>query len=163
MINFAFFSGVVTMISDFVMSPNGEAEGCYKQFSVENGAGSMVNFIVSPTTYFIDHARVSIGDRITGYHDANAPVPLIYPPRYNALIIVKENNSQNVKVDYFNEQLVSRDGQLKLNISLYTQILIANGQPFTGNLANRNLIVIYGPATKSIPAQTMPYKVIVWC
>lgn len=163
MINFALFRGIVTMISDFVISPSGEGEGCYKMFTVENGTGSIVHFIVSPTTYFIDHAIVSVGDSITGYHDANAPVPLIYPPRYNALIIVKENSSQNVKVDYFNDQLVSRDGQLKLNLSPYSQLLLTNAQPFTGNPTNRNLIVIYGPATKSIPAQTMPYKVIVWC
>jgi len=163
MISFAFFRGIVTMISDFPISPNGEGEGCYKLFSVEDGAGAMVNFVVAPTTFFIDHTRVSVGDTITGYYDANAPVPFIYPPQYNALIIVKDNNSQNVKVDYFNDQLVSSDGQLKLNLSPYTQLLLANGQPFTGNPANRNLIVIYGPATKSIPAQTMPYKVIVWC
>ncbi|WP_417898028.1 hypothetical protein ABN702_17395 [Bacillus haimaensis] len=163
MISFAFFRGIVTMISDFPISPNGEGEGCYKLFSVEDGAGAMVNFVVAPTTYFIDQSRVSVGDAITGYYDANAPVPFIYPPQYNAIIIVKDNNSQNVKVDYFNDQLVSSDGQLKLNLSPYTQILLANGQPFTGNPANRNLIVIYGPATKSIPAQTMPYKVIVWC
>lgn len=151
------------MISDFQIGINGEEDGCYKLISVENGAGGIANFVVSPTTYFVDQAMVAVGDRVTGYYNANAPIPLIYPPQYPALIMVKHTPSQNVKVDYFNSQLVSSDGQLKLNLSPSTQILMPNGQAFSKNIVNRNLIVIYGPATKSIPAQTTPYKIIVWC
>ena len=125
--------------------------------------GGIANFVVSPTTYFVDQAMVAVGDRVTGYYDTNAPVPLIYPPQYRALVIVKHTPSQNVKVDYFDSQLVSSDGQLKLNLSPYTQILLPNGQAFSKNIGNRNLIVIYGPATKSLPAQTTPFKIVVWC
>jgi hypothetical protein len=163
MINFKSFHGTVTMISDFMIGVNGEGEGCYRLISVDNGYGALVNFVVSPTTYFVDHEMVSVGDRVTGYYDGNAVVPLIFPPQYRALIMVKESPHQNVKVDYFNSQLESSDGQLRLNVSPYTQIVLTNGQAFTRNPANRNLIVIYGPTTKSIPAQTTPYKIIVWC
>lgn len=62
-----------------------------------------------------------------------------------------------MKVAYFNEQLISSDGMLQLNLSPYTQMFLTNGQRFTRNPANRDLIVIYGPTTKSIPAQTCPY------
>jgi hypothetical protein len=163
MINFYFFQGTITMISDFLIGQNGEAEGCYNLVSVMDDTGATVNFVVEPSTYFVDHEMVAVGDRVTGYYDGNAPVPLIYPPQYRALIMVKENPDRNVKVDFFNSQLESSDGFLKLNISPYTQILIRNGQLFTSNPANRNLIVVYGPSTKSIPAQTTPYKIIVWC
>lgn len=91
------------------------------------------------------------------------PVPMIYPPQYRALIIVKESNYHNVKVDFFNQQLLSSDGQLQLNLSPTTIISLKNGQPFTNSPANRNLIVVYGPTTRSIPAQTTPYEIIVWC
>ena len=163
MVKFQSFHGTVTMINDFMIGLNGEGEGCYKLMSVDNGYGALVNFVVSPTTYFVDHVMVAVGDRVTGYYDANAPVPLIFPPQFRALVMVKDNPYQNVKVDYFNTQLESSDDQLKLNISPYTQIVLTNGQAFTGNPANRNLIVIYGPTTRSIPAQTTPYKIIVWC
>ncbi|SFB09444.1 MULTISPECIES: hypothetical protein [unclassified Bacillus (in: firmicutes)] len=163
MINFQPFSGTVTMISDFSVSENDPAAGCYKLFSVDNGFGNSVNFVVEPTTYFVDHLMVGVGDRVTGYYDANAPVPMIYPPQYRALVMVKETPYQNVKVSYFNNQLVSSDGQLRLNVSPYTQIILQNGQAFTSPPANRNLIVIYGASTKSIPAQTTPYKIIVLC
>jgi hypothetical protein len=100
---------------------------------------------------------------VTGFYDVNVPVILIYPPQYQALIIIKDNPYQNVKVDYFNSQLVSSDGQLQLNISSNTPILLQNDQPFTLNPGNRNLLVVFGPATFSIPAQTTPYKIIVLC
>ena len=162
-INFLSFSGYVTQIEDFLTSSNNEDAGCYKNFSVENEAGAMVNFIISPNTYFVDHAIIAIGDWITGYYDGDAPVPLIYPPRYQALVIVKENPYHQVKVDYFNQNLVSSDGQLMLNIAPVTSIRLTNGQDFSNNPANRNLIVSYGPSTKSIPAQTTPYEIIVFC
>lgn len=161
MTNFYSFQGTVTMIQDFNIGQNGE--GCNKLITVENEMGSVVNFVVTPTTYFVDHVIVAIGDRITGYYDGDAPVPLIYPPQYRALIMVKDSPFQNVKVDFFNQQFMSKDGQLKLNLSSYTQVLLTNGQPFSRNPANRDLIVIYGPSTKSIPAQTTPYRIIVLC
>lgn len=163
MVRFFSFHGTVTMISEFYIGANGEGEGCYTLMTVENEAGEVVNFVVSPTTYFVDHEIVAIGDHVTGYYDGNAPVPLIYPPQYQALVVVRENPYRNVKVDYFNNQLVSSDGQLRLNISPYTQTLLPNGQPYSRNPSNKNLIVIYGAATKSIPAQTSPFKIIVWC
>lgn len=163
MVNFKSFRGVVTQIDDFPIGQNGEKEGCYKLMTVEDSTQGIVNFVISPSTYFVNQEIVTPGDQVTGYYDGNAPVPLIYPPQYRALVVVKENNNQNVKVDFFNNQLVSSDGQLQLNLSAYTLILLKNGQPFSKSLANRNLIVIYGPTTRSIPAQTTPYKIIVWC
>jgi hypothetical protein len=163
MINFNAFQGTVTMISDFMITANDEDSGCYKLMSVDNGLGTSVNFVVSPDTYFLDQVMVSVGDQVTGYYDGNAPVPMIYPPQYRALVMVKETPFQNVKVDFFNNLLVSGDGFLQLNITPFTPIVLKNGQFFTGNPGNRNLIVVYGPSTMSIPAQTTPYKIIVWC
>lgn len=162
MTNFYAFHGTVSMISDFFTGQNGD-EGCYKLFTVDNGLGEIVNFVVSPDTYFVDQMIVSVGDQVTGYYDGDAPAILIYPPQYPALVMVKESPNQNVKVSYFNSQLVSSDGQLRLNISPYTRIVLTNVQLFTRIPANHDLIVIYGPTTQSIPAQTTPFKIIVLC
>lgn len=161
--NFKSFHGTITMINDFWTNASGEGLGCYKLISVQNEYGDLVNFVVSPSTYFVDHVTLSVGDRVTGFYDGNAPVPLIFPPQYRALVMARDTSYQNVKVDYFNSQLVSSDNTLKLNIGPYTQILLENNQLFTNKLANRNLIVVYGPTTRSIPAQTTPYKIIVMC
>lgn len=50
---------------------------------------------------------------------------------------------------------------MKLNISDETEILLQDGTVYEGELAGKRLVVIYGPSTKSIPAQTTPYKIIV--
>lgn len=162
MIKFLSFQGIVVEINDFYTG-NEQENGCYKLISVQNQQGELVNFVVSPTTYFIDQAQVSIGDPVIGYYDALAPVPLIYPPQYRALVMDKIVPGRLVKVDYFNNQLLSSDGTLQLNISPFTPILLENGQTFNKIPTNRNLIVIYGPTTASIPAQTTPYKIIVMC
>ncbi len=101
MVNFKSFRGLVTQINDFSVGQNGEGEGCYKLMTVEDGTGGIVNFVVSPSTYFVNQEIVARGDWITGYYDGDAPVPMIYPPQYRALIVVKENNNQFVKVDFF--------------------------------------------------------------
>lgn len=159
---FNYFSGFITMISD-LWTGNVRTSGCYKLMSVTDRNGGIVNFAVTPATYFVDHTMMKTGDEIIGFYDAAAPVPLIFPPQYQSIVMSKVSSYQNVKVDYFNSQLVSSDGNLKLNISPSTQIVLENDQVFTRNPANRSLIVVYGASTKSIPAQTTPYKIIVMC
>ena len=161
--SFKFFHGQVTMIDDFLIDESGDGVGCYKLMSVVNRYGSIVNFLVTPDTYFVDHVMVAVGDKVTGFYDANAAVPLIFPPQFRAIVMARDNQYKNVKVDYFDSELVSSDGKLKLIITPSTQVVLENDQPFTKTPENRNLIIVYGASTKSIPAQTVPYKVIVIC
>lgn len=162
MINWGSFYGTITRIYD-IGSGIEKPEGCYKIMTVQSGNDNIANFVITPTTYFVDQVMMSVGDTVIGYYDLNAPVPLIYPPQIQAIVMAKLVPEYNIKVDYFDEQLVSSDGTLKLNISPFTQIILENGQPFTRNPANHDLVAIYGPTTRSIPAQTTPYKIIVTC
>lgn len=159
---FAGFSGTVMHIEDFYPSEDVKA-GCYKLMSLENKNKEPVNFVISPETYFVNHEVIKVGDKVTGFYDANAPAILIYPPQYPAIVISKNKEYQNVVVDYFNKELINSDGNLKLNLAPSTEVILTNNQPFNKYPGNRNLIVIYGPTTKSIPAQTTPYKIIVLC
>lgn len=163
MIKFLSFTGIIISITDFYTGATDENLGCYKLMSVQNEHGDLVNFVVSPTTYFVDHVTVEPGDMVTGFYDGNAPVPLIFPPQYNALVMAENVPYENVKVDYFNSELVSSDNTLKLNIAPSTEIILQNDQTFNHNPSNRYLIVVYGATTRSIPAQTVPYKIIVMC
>lgn len=163
MINFQSFYGIVTMIDDFAVDETGQSQGCYKLMSIQDKNGSIINFVISPSTYFVDHEIIQTGDMITGFYDANAPVPLIFPPQFRAIVVARDVPYRNVEVSYFNSQLVNANNTLKLNIGPFTQILLENGQPFTKNPKRHNLIVTYGPTTRSIPAQTVPYKIIVMC
>jgi hypothetical protein len=62
---FQSFTGVITLIDDF-WGINGRKSGCIKLMSVVNKAGRLVNFVVMPNTYFVDHAMVNEGDTVTG-------------------------------------------------------------------------------------------------
>ena len=103
--------GVVTSISALGLGI--EPDGCLQLVSVQDNNGNQVDFTLSQDTYLINHQPIQVGDFVTGYYDALAPTPLIYPPRYRAIVMVKEVPYQNVKVDFFNEQLISSDGRFK--------------------------------------------------
>lgn len=161
MVQFHSFRGNVIDIQDIGTEDYGE--GCTKMIVLQNEEGTQVHFILMPSTYVVNQDVLMIGDTVTGYYDASVPVIAIYPPQYVALVMVKEHAHRHVKVSYFDSELISQDGQLKLNLQPFTQITTANGQAFSRSVIGRNLVVIYGSSTKSIPAQTIPYRVIVLC
>ncbi len=154
--SFNSFTGTVKEITDFK-----GVEGS-KFVLVENQEGQQANLIISNSTYVVNNEKFDIGSVITGFYDANAPMLMIYPPQYNTEVVnVASSKGQCIKVDKFDKDLVSFDNMLKLNISKETEIISQDGKIFEGELANRNLVVLYGISTKSIPAQTNPDKIVV--
>lgn len=69
----------------------------------------------------------------------------------------------NVMVDFFDENLTSEKNPLKLNVAPTTRVTTANGQPYTCNIENNLLMVYYSATTRSIPPQTTPDRIIVFC
>lgn len=153
---YLFFEGTVADLSNI-----GD-DGCTKMMMVRGVYKDIVNFVIQPDTYIIDQTKIKAGMPVKAFYDANAPAVLIYPPQYNAVVIAA-NVAQNVVVDWFDKNLINKGQTLKLNISPKTEIVLENGQEFTGSLGNRNLIVMYSATTRSIPAQTTPDKIIVLC
>ncbi len=152
---FGSFTGKVKAITD-----SETVEGS-KFVLMENSEGAEANLIISKDTYVLNNAEIVVGSVITGFFNANAPMIMIYPAQYNAEVVVVDNKDQNVKVDIFDENLLSSDQLLKLNISDATEIILQDGTAFKGELANRKLSVIYSVTTRSIPAQTTPDKIVV--
>lgn len=161
MVQYMSFRGTVIAVEDFNTGEFGA--GCSKMISLRNDEGVLTNFILTPDTFVLDQSMLMVGDIVTGYYDANKPAILIYPPQFTALVMVKEMNNRSVKVSHFNRQLVSDDHQLQINIGPRTSIITTNGQAISDHIGNRDLVVVYGPSTKSIPAQTTPYQIIVLC
>ena len=152
---FGSFRGRVIKISDF------EGTKDAKFISLEDADKMPINMIVSKDTYVVSNDEIKVGDTVTGYFDANAPMILIYPAQYNPQVVVVESEDQQVKVDIFNKDLISADNMLKLNITEDTKIMTQDGNSFKGELAGRKLVVQYSMATKSIPAQTTPTQITV--
>lgn len=160
--DFKYISGTIINISNYWTEYYSDL-GCNKVFTIIDAKGATINIIVTPNTYFLNHVTVSIGDPITAVYSGNSPISLVYPSTIRALIIYIRTIEENVKIDFFDNQLLSSDKSLKLNISDKTQILLINNQKFTDSLQNRNLIVIYKSVTESIPPETAPSQVIVLC
>lgn len=154
--------GIVTGIEVMETSVN-DRSACTLFMSVRGRRDDYFNLVVSANTYFVDHVNIRPGDHIVAFYDALAPMPLIYPPQYRAIVIGIKSRRETIKVAYFNRDLISSDNSLRLNIGDRTEILLENGQTFLGNIANRNLVVVYGVSTKSIPAITTPYQIVVLC
>lgn len=159
---FGSVTGILTAIENF-SAGNDTQSGCYKLITIKNNKNEITTFVVSGATYILDLANIDRGDTITAYYDTSQPAPAIFPPRYFAMILVKQVPNYNVSVDLFDDDLVSSDQQLKLIIGPKTIIQLTNGLTYTGSLKDNYLIVLYGPSTRSIPAQTTPYRVIVLC
>lgn len=142
---------------------NRRADGCMIFASIEDMDGNTVNFIISPSTFVVDYTTLSVGMLCTFWYRTDAPVPLIYPPQYNAVVVAEERNERMVDVSFYNTSLVNEDQTLQLNMDGTVELRTTNNQYFQGNPANHNLVVIYETSTRSIPARTTPRRVVVLC
>ena len=135
---------------------------CNQILSLKTSDG-IVQFVISPETLVIDSTNLRAGMRITGFYDASLPVPLIYPPRYQAQILTALRPQEQVTLGFFNRNLTASDHSLQLNTSRLTAMVTANGQRFTCSPGNHVLLVYYTVTTRSIPPQTTPRKIVLMC
>jgi len=156
--NFISFSGIIKRIE----VPETEDVGFTKIIFAENSEGSETAFRITDNTYFVTNNEAEIGAEIIGFYDGRAPMALIYPPKPEASVIaIDMEEDKFIKVDRFNEDLLSDDGSLRLNIGPDTEIILQNNETFDGDMTNRALVVIYSEVAYGRPAQTTPEKVTV--
>lgn len=155
--------GVISSIEPVETGMNKDERCCYLFISVRTGLRDVVNFIVDNNTYFIDNQTLRAGDSVIGFYDTTVPVPLIYPPQYRAVVMAQKSSRRFVKVAVFDNELVSDDGSLKLNISPATKVIMRNNQTYLCNIAGKSAAVVYTNSTKSYPAITTPSQVIILC
>lgn len=159
------FGSVTGTIVDMVPTRigNRRANGCMIFVTLEDMDGNTVNFVMTPSTYVVDFETLSVGMMCTFWYAADAPMPLIYPPQYNAVAAAQEKNGRMINVDYYNMSMVNEEQTLQLNMDGSVDVRTTNNQYFQGSPANHNLVVIYENSTRSIPAQTTPKRVVVLC
>ena len=171
---FMYFSGAVIEIMSALGPPPADGGPVWHGLSVlvEGEAGSegyapRVNFsITEDTVRLLDNGdlwgNIEIGMTVTGFYDATLPVPLIYPPHFNAVVFAQGN--AGVRVDRFDENFLSSDGSLFIHIGEDTEVVFQDGTAFEGerdDLIGRALVVLYDIVLDSFPQQTFPAKVIV--
>lgn len=158
---FSPIEGTVTSIADFPFGNS--ASACTLLLTVQTIYGETYSVVMGPSTYVLNQTPIRQGDRIIAFYDLLAPMPLIYPPQYQAVVVVKPNRNQFAMLDTFNQNLRNSDNTLVLNLSNYTNIRTQNGQIYPGQLGGQLLLVLYTTTTRSIPAQTSPDSITVFC
>lgn len=160
--NFIKFSGVIKEI---------EKDSKTTRFIVENPENSLIMiFPVNDDVLLFDSgkgeklkaASIEKGAKVEAYYDKNKPMTMIYPATIAPeIMIVNGHELGSAKISKFDKNLVSLDNELKLHISEDTILLNENGDSLKEDeLVRKELIVFYTIATKSIPAQTTPTKII---
>lgn len=158
------FASVTGTIVEMVPTRMGrQANGCTIFVTLEDGDGSTVNFIMGSETYVVDFVTLSVGMKAEFWYRTNAPMPLIYPPQYSAVVAAQVKGSRMINVDYYNDAMVNEAQTLQLNIDGSVDLRTVNNQYFQASPARQELVVIYETSTRSIPAQTTPKEVVVLC
>lgn len=158
--SFPSVTGVITAIHS--PADNRSNDLCSFLLDIQSADGP-VSLLLTSSTYVYDCQHLKTGDSITAFYDPGAPVPLIYPPRYTALVIVRIENGLQAALDVFDETLTNSDGTLRLNPDKHTDTITPNGQKIQGSPGGHMLLVLFSSSTKSIPALAVPEDIVVFC
>jgi len=140
------------------------------RLTIEDEHGNPAVLVLSENTVFPFVEELAVGDEVTGWYVTNAPMIAIWPAEYNiAVLVAGAPEGSRIKVDRFNVWadsteglMISQDKMFAFRIGEDTQVILANGDDFTGgDIGNRRIVVIYDVSTRSIPEITTARKLIV--
>lgn len=149
-------------VTGTIMNISQGGDCCSQMIAVRTENG-IVNFFVDSGTFVADSVQLRTGMRVTAFYDGSLPVPLIFPPQYRAQMAAVTGRNEQVMFQFFDRNLLAADRSLQLNIADSTVVQTANGQRFECRPGNQYLMVFYSVTTRSIPPQTTPRRVIVFC
>lgn len=139
--------------------------------NVEGSEDSLV-FHISKDVLILDNKTMDYvkvedlkeGMEISAFYRDNTPMLMSLPGQLtpNVLVLRNKEDGLNVHVATYNEELVSNDNMLKIQVDEETIIVDENGEEVNKeDIVDRDLIVFYDVSTKSIPAEARPKKIIV--
>ncbi|MEF9940133.1 MAG: hypothetical protein RR768_08450 [Clostridium sp.] len=158
--SFASVTGIITQIQP---DPgDGASYGCSLTVTVQTFYREIVIFSLNGDTYVVDNALLQAGSQVTIFYDKNAPAPLIYPPKFKAVVAAVSNNRQYYLGEFYNS-FISTDQTIQINETTPLRFFLPNGQIFSGAIMGKTVLVEYTSASKSIPALVTSSRIIVFC
>ncbi len=163
MANYSTVYGIVGSVTPFYTTVSDHS--CSLLISVNTQSMGQINFVVSPQTFVLEQHTFGQGESIIGIYDTSVPVPLIYPPQYQAVVLAQNTFGYRAALNYFDEDLLSVDQTMKLNIPSdgSTQVLLINGQNFIYNPGDHYLFILYMSDSMNPEVEVTPQKIIVFC
>ena len=129
--------------------------------NIEEVSGNPSVFVLSESTYVLDNEVLKIGDSVVGYYKSDSPMLMIYPPQYSLDALVKESGIDSIYVGSFDKENLSDNGNLVLGNIDNIPVVSSMGKKYSSSITNKPVLVVYNVATKSIPAQIKPLKIVV--
>lgn len=154
-------TGTVTQLQP-AEDENGSSYGCALIMTIQTFYQGIAVFTLSGDTYVVDNVNIKPGSQVTVFYDGNAPAPLIYPPRYKAVLAASSGRYQYYLGEFYNS-FVSTDQTIQLNGDIPINFVLPNGQTYSGAIVGKTVLVEYTASSRSIPAFVTPERVIVFC
>lgn len=144
----------------------------YTRISIDNDDMGMV-FTVENNVFVVDQKDGSYksledlekGMEITALLDNMSVMTMSIPPMTpGAIGFIMNEEGSNMDLSIYNKELTNKENTLKLNIDDKTIITDSRGarKVFTQeDIKESECLVLYGASTRSIPAQTTPYFVMI--
>lgn len=161
--NYILRNGVVQEISVvYDLESNEVIEGSKLVRVTGENQGTFV-FMIDEDTFFFEggFSDIKVGANITGLYDTSLPMMMIYPPQYRIAFaaVGYETAAPWITVARFDENFLSEDGKVALNIRDDAEITFQDGTEFDGDiseLANRRLLVFHTMVASPPPSSDGP-------
>ena len=159
LVDYLSFTGTITEVREDAVLVNEAGE---KENAMVFGIAGNTLLLDESRRDSLDADELEVGQEITAYYRADAPMALSYPAFMNPDVLIRRSPEDLgfIHVAAFDNTLTSSDGRLKIVLGAGMTLLDRNGKPVT-SLTNKSLVVFYANSTRSIPAQTTPEKIIV--
>lgn len=133
-----------------------------KEESLILGIGEGVLIVGEENQEILGKDDIKLDGKVKAFYHKTTPMGLSYPGFLTPDVLVINSDKSIAFVENFDEELLSADKELKLNLSDESPIIDTKGNPLTKEDAyGRDLVVFYNILMPSLPAQTNPLKVIV--
>jgi|GEM_PF-5934113 len=131
--------------------------GLNRRITVQSNSKEKRTFEINSSTYIDTNVKISKNANVICFYDKSK----VSSSKYTAIAIVNVSKDTAVFLGKFNNNLVDETNVLKLINTNKSNIISKTGKKYTGSLKNKVLLVFYTISTRSIPAQTTPFKIVV--
>ncbi len=71
--------------------------GCGLTLTLNSMDQGLIHIHLDGSTYVLNNRQMNVGDQVTCFYSTFAPVPLIYPPTYHAVVIAHTSAGKDIQ------------------------------------------------------------------
>ncbi|MDR2940020.1 MAG: copper amine oxidase N-terminal domain-containing protein [Clostridiales bacterium] len=118
-----------------------------KYLSLTNLVGQTVKFLMDNDTMSTGTEKLGYGEDMVVVYDSSTNDSNNY--RFKAKAITKDVKGSNIALSKFDDELISGDRGLSLNLNNSPSVISSNGNAFSGDINGKELLVFYDSESNS--------------